>query len=259
MHPGANPEPDDVGDLLTIDELSRRVGMTVRNLREWRTLGLVPPAEIRGRVGYYDASVVDRIEEIQKLHAQGFTLDLIRRIIEAGGQSGDEVMRLARNLRAPFRDSQPPEVDLVEWGALWGTSDPAQLGRATELGLIRQRPDGGLEFTSAHVAEVGRALHDLGLSLEEALDVTAAIREHVDGVADLFERVWLDHVWEPFIAAGKPQSELPALQETLAAVQPVAMDAVTALFTVAMEAKIESSIAREVERAARESGESERD
>ena len=33
-------------DRLTIDELARRVGMTVRNLREWRTLGLLPAAEI---------------------------------------------------------------------------------------------------------------------------------------------------------------------------------------------------------------------
>ncbi|MGH7856147.1 MAG: MerR family transcriptional regulator, partial [Candidatus Binatia bacterium] len=40
-------------DALTIDELAKGVGMTVRNLREWRTLGLLPPAEMRGRVGYY--------------------------------------------------------------------------------------------------------------------------------------------------------------------------------------------------------------
>ena len=35
-------------DDLTIDELARRVGMTVRNLREWRALGLLPA---RGGLG----------------------------------------------------------------------------------------------------------------------------------------------------------------------------------------------------------------
>ncbi len=76
---------------LTIDELAQRVGMTVRNLREWRTLGLLPPAEMRGRTGYYDASVEARIKGIQKLHADGFTLELIRRMLETSGESSDEV------------------------------------------------------------------------------------------------------------------------------------------------------------------------
>ena len=56
--------------------------MTVRNLREWRTLGLLPAAQMRGRIGYYDASVEARIKEIQQLHADGFTLELIRRMLE---------------------------------------------------------------------------------------------------------------------------------------------------------------------------------
>lgn len=36
---------------LTIDQLAQRVAMTARNIREWQTLGLVPPPEKRGRVG----------------------------------------------------------------------------------------------------------------------------------------------------------------------------------------------------------------
>src|SRR3954470_4127751 len=88
-------------DALTIGDLADRVGMTVRNLREWRTLGLLPPAEIRGRVGYYDDAVVSRVEGIQRLQSEGFTLELIRRILDASGDLGDEVMRLAGALRAP--------------------------------------------------------------------------------------------------------------------------------------------------------------
>src|SRR4029077_21034473 len=109
---------------LTIDELSREVGMTVRNLREWRTLGLVPPAEIRGRVGYYDPAIVERIPAIQKLHAEGFTLELIRRMIETGGE---DVRRFPGALRAPFRDEHPPLVDLGEWAERWGSADPDDL------------------------------------------------------------------------------------------------------------------------------------
>lgn len=235
-------------DALTIDELAARVGMTVRNLREWRTLGLLPKAEMRGRVGYYDEAIVGRIEGIKRLHADGFTLELIRRMLEASGDSGDDVMRFAGALRAPFRDDAGPLVDLVEWATKWGTADPRKLSRAVELGLIRERSDGRYEFTSARVARVGEALNGLGLSLEETLAATAEIRAHADGVADLFERVWLEHIWEPFVDAGMPEDQLEDLQETLGEVQPLALDAVIGIFTVAMEAKIERSIARETER-----------
>jgi DNA-binding transcriptional MerR regulator len=251
MSAHSNPEPSLGDDLLTIDELSRRVGMTVRNLREWRTLGLLPAAEIRGRVGYYDAAVVERIKGVQNLHSEGFPLDLIRRLLDASGESGDEVMRFARALRAPFRDDRPPIVDLDEWAELWGAINDEDLRYALDVGLIRERDDDQLEYTSSRVAEVGRALHALGLTLHQTLDATAEIRAHADGVAELFERVWLEHIWQPYLDVGMPESELPKLRQTLATVQPLAMDAVVALFTVAMESRIEQSITREVERAAR--------
>src|SRR5687768_15696025 len=96
------------GAALTIDELAQRVGMTVRNLREWRTLGLLPAPEIRGRVGYYEPAVVTRVEWIKQLQAQGFTLELISRMLAASDGSSEDVMRLASALRAPFREEGPP-------------------------------------------------------------------------------------------------------------------------------------------------------
>jgi len=242
---------DDRGDLptLTIDDLARRVGMSVRNLREWRTLGLLPPAQMRGRNGFYSEAVVERIRGIQKLHAEGFTLELIRRMLEASGESGDDIMRFARALRAPFRDNAPPPVDLDEWAERWGRPKRKELERAVEIGLLRRRPDGELEYTSSRMAEIMAVLHGLGMTLAQTLDATAEIRAHADAVADLFEGVWLERIWEPFIEAGMPESELPRLQAALADVQPVAVDAVMGICTAAMEAKVERSIAREVHRA----------
>ena len=239
---------------LTIDELAQRVDMTVRNLREWRTLGVLPPAEIRGRVGYYDPSVVSRIESIKELQRQGFTLELIHRMLGASDGFGEDVLRLAATLRAPFREENAPVVDLVEMAKRWGSVSPGKLRRAAELGLIRKRADGRYEFTSARVARVGEALHELGLSLHETLEATAEIRAHADGIAEMFERVWMRHVWQPFLDADMPESGLPQLQQTLSEVQPLAMDAVVALFAVAMEARIEEGIAREVGRALQEKG-----
>ncbi len=193
---------------LTIDELSERTGITVRNLREWRTLGLLPLAEKRGRIGFYPPAVVDRVERIKRLHAEGFTLELIGRMLDTGGEAGDEVMRLAETLRAPFREEPlSPE-------------------------------------------EIQASLLELGLSADAITDATAEIRAHADGIAALFERVWLEQIWEPFVQAGMPPEELPRMQEAAARVQPLALDAVIAVFSQAMEAQIKQGIARELGRAA---------
>ena len=241
-----NSERDESREL-TIDELARRVGMTVRNLREWRALGLLPAPTMRGRAGYYEQSQVDRLERIRRLHADGFPLDLIRRLLEASGDAGDEAAGFAQALRSPFREENPPPADLAELGRAWGVTDPDMLGRAIELGLIRERADGRHEFTSARVARVGEALNGLGLSAEETLEATAEIRAHADGIADVFRRVWQTHVWEPFVAQGEPAERWPEIRATLERVQPLALDAVIGIFGVAMETTIEKAIAREVD------------
>jgi DNA-binding transcriptional MerR regulator len=205
-------EPSEPGDgYLTIEELAAQVGMSVRNLREWKTLGLLPAAELRGRVGYYHPSVIDRIRRIGELRAEGFKLELISRMLDTGGEAGEEVMRLAGTLRAPFAG----------------------------------RP----ELAAARMAEIGKELAGLGMSEQQILDATAAIREHADAIAELFEGVWREHVWEPFVAAGMPAEKLPEIVETAARVRPLAFDGVMAIFTVAMEAQIEQGIERELGRA----------
>jgi DNA-binding transcriptional MerR regulator len=232
---------------ITIDELARRVGMSVRNLREWRALGLLPAPTMRGRVGYYDEAQVLRIGRIRELHAEGFPLDLIRRLLEASGDAAEQAMAMAGALRSPFRDLDPPPADLAALGSTWGVTDPDMLRRAVDLGLLRPRPDGTFEFTSARVARVGEALHRLGLTAEETLQATAEIRAHLDGVADVFDRVWAAHVWQPFVEAGMPEDRWPEIGKTLDDVQPIALDAVIGLFAVAMDAKVEEAIARATE------------
>ncbi len=197
---------------MTVAALAERVGMSVRNLREWKTLGLLPAAEMRGRVGYYSPAVVERVERIQKLHAEGFTLELIGRMLDAGGDAGDEVMRLAETLRAPYR--------------------------ASAVGGEEQQ-----------MAQIARSLQELGVPVEGFLHVAAQIRSKTDEIAAIFEQAWLDGIWQPFVDAGLPESELPRLQEAAARMKPLAVETVLALFTSAIDAQIQGGIARELARA----------
>src|SRR5919197_396691 len=117
---------DGGGASMTIDELARRTGMTVRNIRAHQSRGLVPPPDVRGRTGYYGDDHVARIELIKELQADGFNLEAIRRLLEGAGGSGSEVLSFSRALRAPFEDEQPEILDMREMAERWGgRADPA--------------------------------------------------------------------------------------------------------------------------------------
>src|SRR3954463_4468114 len=80
---------------LTIDELARRTGMTVRNIRAHQSRGLLPPPEVRGRTGYYGPDHVARLELIRELQSEGFNLEAIRRLV-TGTETSAEVLRFTR-------------------------------------------------------------------------------------------------------------------------------------------------------------------
>src|ERR1700712_2680900 len=68
------------GDL-TVEQLAAEVGMSVRNIRNHHTRGLLPPPEVRARVGYYNAEHVARLRLILDLQADGFNLASIERLL----------------------------------------------------------------------------------------------------------------------------------------------------------------------------------
>ncbi len=63
--------------LLTIDELSSAVGLTVRTTRYYASLGLIPAPIRQGRVAFYDAAHRARLELVRALQDHGFTLQAI--------------------------------------------------------------------------------------------------------------------------------------------------------------------------------------
>ena len=69
-------------DEFTVDEVAAKVGLPVRTIREYQTIGLLPGPERRGRVGVYRASHVARLDLIARLQKRGYSLagigDLVR-------------------------------------------------------------------------------------------------------------------------------------------------------------------------------------
>ena len=234
---------------MTIDELARRTGMTVRNIRAHQSRGLVPPPRVRGRTGYYGAEHVERIELIKELQADGFNLEAIRRLVDGAGGSSREVLDFSRALRAPFEDEQPEILDADEMAERWGgRTEPALIARAEKLGLMRSLGDGRIEILSPRLQRAGVELAALGVPPATALEVAAKVRSHARRVAHVFIGLFMDSVWKPFNEAGRPEEEWPKVRESLERLRPLASEAVLAIFQQVMSEAVEDASAREIQR-----------
>ena len=162
---------------LTIDELARRAGMTVRNVRAHQSRGLLPPPEVRGRTGFYGAEHLARLELIRTLQDDGFNLESIRRLLERTGGSSEELLRFTRAAREPFADETPEVIGIEELGRRFGAEGRADLlERAVALGLLRPLGDGRFEDMSPRIGRAGEELTALGVGPDVALDVLERLR-----------------------------------------------------------------------------------
>jgi DNA-binding transcriptional MerR regulator len=236
---------------LTIDELARQTGMTVRNLRAHQSRGLLPPPDVRGRTGYYGPEHVSRVELIRELQTEGFNLEAIRRLLDGSGGRSDEILRFTRAVREPFEDEAPEIVTLEELAEQFGSDRPELLAKAEKLGLLRPLGDGRYEQLSPRLARAGSELLMLGITAEEGLELVASIRRHADAVAQRFARMFIEKVWQPFDEAGRPDDRWPDVREAIERVRPLATDAVLSIFQLAMSDEAERAFGRELERTAR--------
>jgi DNA-binding transcriptional MerR regulator len=235
-------------DELTIDELARRTGMTVRNIRAHQSRGLLPPPDVRGRTGYYGADHVARIELIKELQADGFNLKLIRRLIDGAEGLGEEVLEFARAVRRPFGDERPRRIEPAEMTRRWGADDPRLLQRAVELGVVRELEDGSLEEPSPRLGRVSAELAGLGIPAEAALEVGEKLRRHSEAVATAYVELFLEQVWEPFEQAGRPEERWPEVREALERLRPLAAESLLAFFGLVMDEAVESAFGSQLER-----------
>jgi len=226
------PEPGE----MTIGELARRTGMTIRNIRAHQTRGLLPPPVVRGRTGYYDEDHVARIELTRDMQAEGLNLEAIRRVLETTGGSSQEIVDFARAVRAPFEDETPEIYEPADLAASWGMDevDPKLIRRSEKLGVMRQLPDGKIEVLSPRLQRMATALIELGVTPEAGVATAEKLRESAEGASRAFIDLFVKQVWEPFDRAGRPEEDWPKMGEALERLRPLASEALLAMFQITM-------------------------
>src|SRR5436190_21712348 len=94
-------------DELTIDELARVTGTTVRNIRSHQSRGLLPPPIIRARTGFYGPEHVARVRMIQAMQAEGFRLKAIQRLLDRPGGAAEQIFNFGSMLLHSFGENTP--------------------------------------------------------------------------------------------------------------------------------------------------------
>jgi DNA-binding transcriptional MerR regulator len=233
---------------LTIDELAQRTGMSARNIRAHQSRGLLASPTLRGRTGYYNDEHIGRVELIQKLQSDGFSLELIRKLLAMAGGSTDEVLRFTHALHEPFGDERPQVVKQSDLQRRFASTAEGPLARVVELGLLRPLGDGRFEEVTPLAWRGAEAFAELGVEVEEILEVAAEARTHVDAIATAFLRLFIDHVWRPFDDAGQPEEGLERVLDAMERLRPLAAATVQSLFQMSMGEAVEKRVGSELER-----------
>jgi DNA-binding transcriptional MerR regulator len=236
---------------LTIDELARETGMTVRNIRSHASRGLLQPPLVRARTGYYGPEHIARLRLIQELQANGYNLAAIKHLLGRGNGSAEQVLGFARSLLAPWESERPEVVDAVELAAKWGAAevDPKLVARAEKLGLVAPLGDGRYEILSPTVLRAGEVVREFGVPPEKALDIVDRVVRAADGVTKEFVGLFMEQVWKPYRSGD--DKDLSTVQDALDQLRPLATDTLVAVFHLRMTQAVEQAFGRELEKRAK--------
>jgi DNA-binding transcriptional MerR regulator len=234
---------------LTIDELAQAAGLTVRNVRNYQSRGLIAPPEVQGRVGYYGAEHLAGLHLIREMQAQGFNLAAIAHLLQEARGAGEEVLGFTRSLMTPF-ETEAPEIversDLLK--RLGGELDPTLIAKAERLGLVISIAEDCFEVPSPTLLAAAERLVGLGVPLNAALDMMDKLKRNTDRIARTFVQDFLEFIWKPFDDAGRPESDWPQVRAAVDQMRPLASEALTAVFGPTMTKAVEVAFGKELDR-----------
>lgn len=226
----AVPLPD--LDLLTIDQLAQRSGITVRTIRFYAGRGLLPAPQLRGRTGLYGPAHLARLELVGELSALGFTLAAIENhLARLPASAGAGELALQRALLTPWVPEQLEEIDPAELDRRAGRSlAPEDLDALEGLGVIRRLDDGRVRLHGPGTLGGGLAVLDSGLPVEVWRRAHLLIEQHTTALADDLMKLFQDEVLQPYRDRGRPADERTRLAEVLSQLKPITVRGVVTAF-----------------------------
>ena len=251
--PGASPAPYDGKDrrvttdvttdqLLTLDQLTERVGMSVRNIRFYTSRGLVPPPVRKGHSGYYGPDHVARLELVRELQSHGFTLSAIERYVSRlPADANPEDIALQRTLLAPWSADNPVELSRRELDRRAGRRlSDEEITNLHAMGVVFPVRGGKYQVSLTHLG-VGLGLIDLGYPVEAAVAAAEIFAKHGRQIAEELRELFKTQVWPSYRDSGVSPERI---QEVVEKVKPLSVVSLVAAYEAAMDEAKREGIAR---------------
>jgi DNA-binding transcriptional MerR regulator len=230
--------PEEAGDgeeLWTVEELARKAGTTVRNVRVYQDRGLLRPPHRKGRLGVYDPEHLHRLQLVLRMLRRGYPLAVIRDLIEAWEARRDiaSVLGLEEAITAPYQAEGPRHYAPSAFRELLG-GDEVAVARAVETGLAAV--DGGkIVVANPRLLDVGLELLEEGFSPRAMVDITAEIKGTLDDLARRCLAFLNDNLIADFVEAGLPADHVERVTAVIQRMRPRAQAAADAALAESME------------------------
>ena len=195
-------------DEFTVEALSERTGVSVRNVRAYQTAGLMPPPRLQGRSALYNAEHLGKLELIRDLRKQGFKLEAIKDMLTGTPDGAWTEYSLVSHLFSTtfFTVERPQRKAISEMASNW--AQPAtqqQKDRLSENGLYRNIGPDEVEMLSPALERIGIQLAELDVPLDTVLDLQDELIRHSRSIA----RAYVEQL---FIAMVRTVTESHALR-----------------------------------------------
>ncbi len=237
----------DSDDLLTIDQLAERTGVSVRTIRFYSGKGLLPAPRLRGRTGLYDTTHRARLELIGELSALGFTLAAIEKQLErVPHDAGPDELALQLALLTPWTPEDPEYVDAAELARRAGRPLSADDVRGLEaLGVLTALDDGRYRLHGPSTLATGLEALSSDLPPELWRRANEVIDRHTTALAEDLMALFQDEVLQPYRERGRPADERSRLAAALSRLKPVTVQGVVTAFGRAVNRTIRDRVGNE--------------
>ncbi len=194
-------------DELTVEELSSRTGISVRNLRFYTTKGLVPPPTKRGRSAVYNGEHVARFELLQELQGHGLSLTAIERFFEGiPDDATPEQIALHRVTLRPLATSEAVVVGRRELDARAGRRlTSSEIKKLATLGAVESVEGGKFSVNEGRLRSA-LSMIDRGMPMDVVLATGEIYRRHGQAMAAELEKLFRESLW-PAYKSGEVQAD----------------------------------------------------
>ncbi len=224
------------GPQMTVDELAAKVGMSVRTVRFYAGKGLLPPPQLRGRLGLYGEAHLARLELIRELQDKGFTLAAIQRYLERvpADATADDIA-VFRALMSPWVVDEPEQLPIDRLAEVAGRPlDGPAIDRLEALGVLRRLGDGVVEVRRDEL-ELGLELLDVDAPLAMLVEARELLDRHTDEMAEAMASLLRRHLVRPYLTQALPESDRAQLSRVIEQLKPLTVRTVVTAFQRAVD------------------------